>query len=63
LVVFVEIEDGVLVKPAAVVTEEILRDEVTAVVRTIRERFAAYSAEEISALVDEALKETRKARD
>ena len=59
LVVFVDTEDGVLVKPAVVVTNESLRVEVTAVVRSIRERFSDYSEEEIDALVDEALREAR----
>ena len=59
LVVFVDTEDGVMVKPAAVVTNDSLREEVTAVVRSIRERFSDYSAEEIDALVDEALHKTR----
>ena len=60
LVVFVETDEGVMVKPAAVMTNEHLRQEVTAVLRSIRESFADYSAEEIDALVDEALRETRE---
>ena len=60
LVVFVETDEGVMVKPAVVMTNEHLRQEVTAVLRSIRERFADYSAEEIDALVDEALRETRE---
>ncbi len=60
LVVFVETDDGVMVKPAAVMTDEHLRQEVTAVLRSIRERFADYSAEEIDSLIDEALRETRE---
>ena len=60
LVVFVETDEGVMVKPAAVMTDEHLRQEVTAVLRSIRESFADYSAEEIDALVDEALRETRE---
>ena len=63
LVVFVETEEGILVKPATVMTDEHLRDEVAAVVRSIRERFADYSADEVDALVDEALKKTRQAKD
>ena len=59
LVVFVDTEDGVMVKPAAVVTNDTLREEVRAVVRSIRERFSDYSAEEIDALVDKALSDTR----
>jgi AbrB family looped-hinge helix DNA binding protein len=60
LVVFVETDMGVMVKPAAVMTDEDLRQEVTAVVRSIRERFADYSAEEIDSLVDEAIRQARK---
>jgi AbrB family looped-hinge helix DNA binding protein len=60
LVVFVETDEGVMVKPAAIMTDEHLRQEVTAVLRSIRDRFADYSAEEIDALVDEALRETRE---
>lgn len=60
LVVFVETDEGVMVKPAAVMTDEHLRQEVATVLRSIRERFADYSAEEIEALVDEALRETRE---
>ena len=61
LVVFVETEAGVLVKPAEVFTEDTLRDEVTSVVRSIRERFEQYTADEIETLVQEAIAETRKA--
>jgi len=60
LVVFVETDEGVMVKPASVMTDEHLREEIAAVLRSIRERFADYSAEEIDALVDEALRETRE---
>ena len=59
LVVFVDTDDGVMVKPAAVVTDDSLREGVTAVVRSIRERFSDYSVEEIDALVDEALRNNR----
>jgi AbrB family looped-hinge helix DNA binding protein len=59
LVVFVETEDGVMVKSAVVVTNESLRQEMTSVVRSIRERFSEYSEDEISELVDEALRKTR----
>jgi AbrB family looped-hinge helix DNA binding protein len=60
LVVFVETDTGVMVKPATVMTDEHLREEVAAVVRSIRERFADYSAEEIDNLVDQAIRETRE---
>jgi AbrB family looped-hinge helix DNA binding protein len=59
LVVFVESEEGVILKPISVMTDEHLREEVASVVRSIRERFAEYSADDIDALVDEALRETR----
>jgi len=62
LVMFVDTEQGVLVKPATIITEDGLRAEVTAVVRSIRERFADYSAEEIEELVDEALRDTRSSK-
>ena len=60
LVVFVETDTGVMVKPASVMTDEHLREEVAAVVRSIRERFTDYSAEEIENLVDKAIRETRE---
>ena len=59
LVVFVETEAGVVVKPASVMTDEHLREEVTTIIQSIRERFADYSVEEIDALVDQALRESR----
>ena len=62
LVVFVETDEGVLVKPASVVPADQLRAEVTAVVRNIREKFSDYSVEDIETLVDEALRETREKR-
>lgn len=62
LVLFVETDEGVMVKPASVVTDDVLRTEVKAVVRSIREKFADYSAEEIESLVDEAIRETREKR-
>jgi AbrB family looped-hinge helix DNA binding protein len=59
LVVFVDTENGVMVKPAVVMTNDSLRQEMTSMVRSIRERFSDYSEDEISALVDEALRKTR----
>ena len=59
LVIFVETEEGVLVKPASVVTDDTLRNEIVAMVGSIRERFADYSPVEIDALVDEAIQEIR----
>lgn len=61
LVVFIETTDGLLVKPAVVMTDESLREEVAAIVRSIRERFAEYSTEDVDAIVAEALRETRSA--
>ena len=60
LVVFVETDTGVMVKAATVMTDEHLREEVASVVRSIRERFADYSAEEIDRFVDEAIRESRE---
>jgi len=63
LVVFVETDAGVIVKPASVVPADELRAEVTAVVRSIRGKFKNYSAEEIESLVDDAIRETRRKRE
>ena len=62
LVVFVETDDGVFVKPASVVTDDTLRDEIVAMVGSFRERFADYSPVEIDTLVDEAIREIRGAQ-
>jgi len=63
LVIFVETKDGVLVKPASVMTDDRLRKEVSAAVRSIREQFKDYSTEEIEALAEEAVRESREKRD
>ena len=42
LVVFVETDEGVIVKPASVIADDALRAEVTAVVRSVREKFKEY---------------------
>lgn len=63
LVIFVETKDGVLVKPASVVSDDTLRKEVAAAVRSVREQFKEYSAEEIDALVEAALREARGNRE
>ena len=60
LVVFEETEAGIMVKPAVLLTDGELRSEIAVVMKSIRERFADYSAEEIENLVDEALRETRE---
>jgi AbrB family looped-hinge helix DNA binding protein len=62
LVVFVETEAGVIVKPASVVATDELRAEVIAVVRSIREKFKDYSADEIESLVGDAILEARRKR-
>jgi antitoxin PrlF len=62
LVVFVETEAGVIVKPASVIAEDALRAEVTAVVRSVREKFKDYSADEIDSMVEDAIRETRGKR-
>ena len=59
-VVFVDTEGGVMVKPAVVVTNDSLRDEMASALRSIRERFSEYSEEEIDRLVEEALRKTRR---
>ena len=62
LVIFVETEAGVMVKPASVVPADDIREEAKAVVHSIRERFKDYSAEEIETLVEEAIREVRRKR-
>ena len=62
LVVFVETEAGVIVKPASVIAEDALRAEVTAVVRSVREKFKDYSADEIDSMVEDAIREARGKR-
>lgn len=62
LVVFVETDKGVIVKPASVIADDALRAEVTAVVRSVREKFKDYSADEIDSLVEDAIHETRGKR-
>jgi AbrB family looped-hinge helix DNA binding protein len=62
LVIFEETDEGILVKPASVVPIDQLRNEVLAVVHSIREKFADYSADEIEALVDGAIRDTRGKR-
>jgi AbrB family looped-hinge helix DNA binding protein len=61
LVIFVETKDGVLVKPASVVTDD--RQKVAAAVRSVREQFKEYSAEEIEGLVEAAIREAREKQD
>ena len=60
MVLFVETETGVMLKPASLVATDELRAEVTTVVRSIRERFQDYSAEEIESLVSDAIRDVRE---
>ena len=60
VVLFVETETGVMLKPASLVATDELRAEVTTVVRSIRERFQDYSAEEIESLVSDAIRDVRE---
>jgi AbrB family looped-hinge helix DNA binding protein len=62
LVIFIETDEGVIVKPASLIADDVLRAEVTAVVRSVREKFKGYPADEIDALVEEAIRETRGQR-
>ena len=62
LVVFVETEAGVMVKPASVVASDELHAEVKAIVHSIRERFKDYSADEIETLVNDAILDVREHR-
>jgi AbrB family looped-hinge helix DNA binding protein len=62
LVVFVETEAGVIVKHASVIATDELQAEVTAIVRSIREKFKDYSADEIESLVGDAILEARRKR-
>ena len=61
-VVFVETEAGVMVKPASALAADELRAEASAVVRSIREQFKDYSADEIESLVNDAIRESREKR-
>lgn len=63
LVIFQETEAGVLIKPAAVVAEDDLRKDMTALVRAIREKFQDYSAEQIDLLVAQAVRDAREKKD
>jgi AbrB family looped-hinge helix DNA binding protein len=62
LVVFVETEAGVVIKPAAVVIDDDRRAEVNAIVTSIRERFKDYSVDEIESLVTDAIRDARVKR-
>ncbi len=60
LVIFEETEAGILIKPAAVVAEEDLRKEVTALVKGLREKFQDYSADQVDDLVEQAVRAARE---
>ena len=62
LVVFEETDAGVMVKPVLVVGKDDRRDELKAIVHSIREKFKDYSTEEIESLVNEAVQEVRENR-
>lgn len=60
IVVFIETKEGVLVKPAVVVTEDQMRQEVAAAVGSIQQVLTDYSPEEIDALVGDAIQKTSR---
>jgi AbrB family looped-hinge helix DNA binding protein len=60
LVVFEETENGVMVKPVIMVGKDDQREELQAIVHSIREQFKDYSVDEIESLVNDAVKETRE---
>jgi antitoxin PrlF len=60
LVVFVETDSGVMVKPASVIAAEDRRLELKAIVNSIRKHFKEYSAEEIESLVNDAIRDERE---
>jgi AbrB family looped-hinge helix DNA binding protein len=62
LVIFVETDSGVMVKPASVVAADERHAEVKAIVHSIRERFKDYPADEIEAIVNDAIQEVREKR-
>ena len=57
LVIFQETDSGVMVKPVLMVGKDDRRDELNAIVHSIREKFSNYSTEEIEALVNDAVRE------
>lgn len=59
LVIFQETESGIVLMPAAVVPKEDYRAELAALVKTVREKFDDYSADEISSLVKQAVRTAR----
>jgi AbrB family looped-hinge helix DNA binding protein len=59
LVIFQETESGIVLVPAAVVPKEDYRTGMTALVKTVREKFEDFSADEISDLVEQAVRTAR----
>jgi bifunctional DNA-binding transcriptional regulator/antitoxin component of YhaV-PrlF toxin-antitoxin module len=55
LVAFIETEEGVLIKPAEVVTGEVMREELFARALALQNRFDDLNAGEVDALVNEAI--------
>ena len=62
LVIFVETDSGVMVKPASVIAADERHAEVKAIVHSIRERFKDYPADEIETLVNDAIRDVREKR-
>jgi AbrB family looped-hinge helix DNA binding protein len=62
LVVFVETDSGVMVRPAAVIATDDRLAEVKSIVHSIRERFKEYTNDEIESLVNDAIREVREKR-
>ena len=60
LVAFVETEEGVLIKPAEVVTSEAMREELFARALALQNRFEDLTAGEVDALVNEAIEWARQ---
>lgn len=60
IVLFTETDAGVIIKPAALVTDEEKKAELQSIIHSLRERFQDYSADEIQDLVTEAINATRK---
>ena len=59
LVIFAETDSGVMVKPASIVATDERHAEVKAIVHSIRERFKDYPADEIEAIVNDAIRDVR----
>lgn len=62
MVVFIETKEGIVVKPASIMTSDDERAELKAVVERIRNNFSNYSADEIESLVNDSISDVRKNR-